>query len=103
MSHVKNETIQKMQAQREKLNARIQLLKNKQASDARKQDARRKILAGAYLIEVLHHGDVRAVGEMLAQAGFLEERDRVLFGLDAQNPAVQIPGAENPSDRFAGV
>lgn len=103
MSQVKNETIEKMKAQREKLNLRIQSLENKRISEERKKDVRRKILAGAYVIDVLCKGDVIAAGEQLAQAGLLDERDRALFGLDGKSTEVGDKPSEDAADKFAGV
>lgn len=80
MNEVKGETIRKMEEQRAKLSARIQLLKNRKRVEERKQDTRRKILVGAYFIKTMD-GDLQGIGQCLADAGFLEERDRPLFGL----------------------
>lgn len=80
MSDTKNSTIEKMAEQRDRLNARLQLLRNKQKSDERKKDTRRKILAGAHLIKTMK-GDLLAVGKWLERGAALAERDRGLFGL----------------------
>ncbi len=80
MSKVKDETIQRMEAQRAKLDARIQLLKNRKNTEERKKDTRRKILAGAYFINLMQ-GDLQRVGDCLRDAGYLESRDLPLFGL----------------------
>jgi hypothetical protein len=80
MSKIKDDTIQKMEEQRAKLDTRIQLLKNKKNTEERKKNTRRKILAGAYLINQLG-GDLKHVGRCLSEAGYLPERDRWLFDL----------------------
>lgn len=80
MSTVKTNTIEKMQAQKEKLNARIQQLKNRQATEERKKSTRQKILAGAFFIKLMGN-DLKRVGTRLRESGFLEERDLSLFGL----------------------
>lgn len=80
MGPIKDEAIQKMEAQRAKLDARIQLLKNKKNAEERKKDTRRKILAGAYLIKLMG-GDLQRLGMRLKDAGCLDERDRGLFDL----------------------
>lgn len=80
MSQVKIEAIRRMEEKRAKLSARIQLLKNRKSEEERKQDTRRKILAGAYFIKKME-GDLQGIGQLLDDAGFLEERDRPLFGL----------------------
>lgn len=78
MSKVKKETIEKMQQQKAKLDARIQQLKNRQASEERKKDTRRKILAGAYFIQLMGN-DLQRVEEELRGAGILRASDQTLF------------------------
>lgn len=78
MSKVKNETIEKMQEQKAKLDARIQQLRNRQAMEERKKDTRRKILAGAYFIQLLG-GDLEKVGNTLNDAGLLRSGELGLF------------------------
>lgn len=82
MSKVKSKTIQKMQEQKAKLDARIQQLKNRQAAEERKKSTRQKILAGAFFIKLLGN-DLQRVGLRLQEAGYLEPRDYELFGLSA--------------------
>lgn len=86
MSKIKYETIQKMEAQRAKLDARIQLLKNRKDAEERKKDTRRKILAGAYLIQQMN-GDLHELGRCMKDAGFLAERDLELFNLQSAKNA----------------
>lgn len=81
MSKVKNETIEKMQEQKAKLDARIQQLKNRQAMEERKKDTRRKILAGAYFIHLMG-SDLQKVGDTLKEAGYLRPDDVGLFRPD---------------------
>lgn len=83
MSNVKTTTIEKMQAKRAQLDARIQQLKNKQTSEERKKDTRRKILVGAFFIQLLG-GDLKRVGNRLKAAGMLQPRDFELFGLSGE-------------------
>jgi len=83
MSKMKDETIQKMEAQRAKLDARIQLLKNKKNAEERKKDIRRKILAGVYLIHYMD-ANLQDLGKRMKDAGFLHERDLHLFNLDVE-------------------
>lgn len=78
MSKVKQETIEKMQQQKAKLDARIQQLKNRQATEERKKDTRRKILAGAYFIKLMN-GDLAAIGNEIHSAGLLRGLDAELF------------------------
>lgn len=80
MSKIKDESIQKMEAQRAKLDARILLLRNKKNAQERKKDTRRKILAGAYLVHYME-GNLQDLGRSMKDAGFLHERDLHLFNL----------------------
>ncbi len=88
MSKIKDETIQKMEAQRAKLDARIQLLKNRRDAEERKKDTRRKILAGAYFIKLLGN-DLQRVGARLQEAGFLKESDHYLFQIEPKSSEVK--------------
>lgn len=78
MSKVKKETIEKMQEQKAKLDARIQQLRNRQAMEERKKDTRRKILAGAYFIKLMGD-DLENVGQQLLEAGFISNKDFFMF------------------------
>ena len=84
MSNVKTTTIEKRQAKKAQLDARIQQLKNKQTSEERKKDTRRKILAGAFFIQLLN-GDLKRLGNRLKSAGMLQPRDYELFGLTQED------------------
>jgi hypothetical protein len=68
--------IQKLQIEARLSNARAQLSKQD-----RRDEARRKIIAGAWLLKI-NSGDWRQVGEKLREAGMLDVRDEGLFGLD---------------------
>lgn len=78
MSKVKQETIEKMQQQKARLDARIQQLRSRQAMEERKKDTRRKILAGAYFIKLMG-GDLGLVAKEMDKAGHLRSEDRGLF------------------------
>lgn len=72
--------IDRLVDQRNKLNARIEQLRNREFADERKRDTRRKILAGAYFIRLLDN-DLQRVGRELIAEKMLLERDYPLFGL----------------------
>ena len=76
-----SEAINKLVEQRNRLNARIEQIRNKELAEERKRDTRRKILAGAYFIKLMG-GNLEKVGETLLDDGMLEERDFELFLLD---------------------
>ncbi|MBX9960793.1 MAG: hypothetical protein K2Y15_11715 [Burkholderiaceae bacterium] len=78
MSKVKQETIEKMQQQKARLDARIQQLRNRQTREERKKDTRRKILAGAYFIKLMG-GDLAMVAKQMDDAGLLRSEDAALF------------------------
>ncbi len=80
MSKVKIETIEKMQQKKARLDARIHQLKNRQATEERKKDTRRKILAGAFFMSMFGN-DLKRVGTRLKESGYLEARDYGLFGI----------------------
>ena len=63
------------------IEARIQLLKSKETSQKRTDDSRKKILAGAYLLE--KHEKAGTLEELVQELdGFLSRKnDRALFGL----------------------
>lgn len=73
--------LKRLEARRERIAARIQRLRGRANADERKRDTRRKILAGAYLIRLMG-GDLKRIGLRLREAGYLENRDAGLFGLD---------------------
>lgn len=68
--------VQKLQIDARLSNARAQLSKQ-----GRRDEARRKIIAGAWLLK-LNSGDWQKVGEKLRDAGMLDVRDERLFSLD---------------------
>lgn len=88
--------IDRLLEQRNRLNARIEQLRNREAVEERKRDTRRKILAGAYFIRLLEN-DLQRVGRELIADKMLLERDYPLFGL--QHDAKQGTPAGAPDER----
>jgi len=72
--------LEKLLLQKAELEARIQQTRNRKAAEERKRDTRRKILAGAYVIQ-LAENDLQKIGRELIVAGMLEPRDYFLFNL----------------------
>ena len=67
-----------------KLNADIRTLENKAKRDERKRDTRRKILAGAFLLELVERGQYPLERFQREMQGFLTRaHDFALFGLEA--------------------
>jgi hypothetical protein len=86
-------TLERLKQQREIINARIQKAESRQKTNARKQDARRKILIGAYYMdraqkEGTYHELVKRIDPFLTR-----NSDRKLFGLpeiaETDTPASQ--------------
>lgn len=73
--------LEKLLQQKAELDARIQQTRNHEAAEERKRDTRRKILAGAYVIQ-LAENDLQKIGRELIAAGMLEPRDYALFGVE---------------------
>lgn len=73
--------LERLLQQTAELDARIQQTRNREAAQERKRDTRRKILAGAYVIQ-LAENDLRKIGRELIAAGMLEPRDYALFGIE---------------------
>ena len=78
---MKNSALEALLKKQAMIEARIQLLKSKEAGQKRKDDSRKKILAGAYLLE--KHEKAGTFEELLQELdGFLSRKnDRLLFGL----------------------
>lgn len=74
--------LERLLQQKAELDARIQQTRNREAAEERKRDTRRKILAGAYVIQ-LAENDLKKLGRELITAGMLEPRDYALFGIES--------------------
>ena len=74
--------IRQLEEQRARINAEIQRVRSRESQEERKRDTRRKILAGAMVLDRVARGDL---SEQLFKADmdrFLErEQDRALFDL----------------------
>lgn len=75
------QTLESIVKKKAQLTARLQLLTQKEVSQKRKVETRKKILAGAYILEKHERGGtlegfVKELGDFL-----IREHDRVLFGL----------------------
>ena len=76
------ERIRQLEEQRARINAEIQRVRSRESLEARKRETRRKILAGAMVLDRVARGDLT---EQLFQADMerflVHDRDRALFGL----------------------
>ena len=87
MAKTDEEKLKLKREQVAKLKADIQALENKAKRDERKRDTRRKILAGAYLLELVERGQYPLERFQLEMQGFLTRaQDFALFGLEAPSP-----------------
>lgn len=88
-----NNTLRQLIEKREAVNARIRREQNKVKAVGRKDDTRRKILAGAVVLEWAGKDSEFSAKLMAELKRFLvRDADRTLFGLPP------LPGG-NPSDR----
>jgi large subunit ribosomal protein L7/L12 len=74
--------LEKLNQKREQLNAQIQAIKAKEASQKRKDDTRRKVLIGGVVIKMINNGEMpqKRIDEILDK--HLERStDRALFNL----------------------
>lgn len=78
----KQTRIDKLKAQRDKLNARIQAVEAREKTAERKRDTRRKVLVGAYGLEKAAATENGMTDLIKRLDGYLtREADRALFGL----------------------
>lgn len=87
--------LDKLLAQRKALDARIRLEQNRENTRKRKQDTRKKILAGAAVLdEADKHPAYRAELFRLLGRFLSRPEDRALFGLDGSKGEGTGTGAE---------
>ena len=82
----KLKTVDKLKAQRDKLNARIQAVEAREKTAERKRDTRRKVLVGAYGLEKAASTE-NGMTELIKKLdGYLtRDADRALFGLSPKS------------------
>ena len=73
--------VDRLMMQRAQLDARLATAKAEMTRQERRDETRRKIIAGACVFRMLD-SDWRRVGEKIRDAGMLDSRDATLFGLD---------------------
>jgi hypothetical protein len=87
--------IDRIMVQRAQLDARLSTLRVQLTRQERRDETRRKIIAGAWAFKMLG-GDWQRVGQKLRDVGMLDFRDAPLFGL-GDNRSVKQSDAEPPS------
>ena len=79
----KEEKLKQLEERRNKLNARIARDRARLSQDERRRDTRKKILAGAFLLQRVEQGEWPRERFMAGMDAFLSnDRDRELFGLE---------------------
>jgi hypothetical protein len=79
----KEEKLKQLEERRNKLNARIARDRARLSQDERRRDTRKKILAGAFLLQRVEQGEWPKERFMAGMDAFLtSNRDRELFGLE---------------------
>lgn len=97
---MKNTRIEKLREQRKTIDARIRQEQNKENAATRKTDTRRKILAGAWLLNEIELGQEFKDFVYKKLDGFLTKPDdRALFDLPVPPPAA----LENTSEPVTSV
>lgn len=82
------EKVNRLMVQKAQIDARLSNARAQLSKQQRKDEARRKIIAGAWALK-MHGGDWRRVGERLREAGMLDARDVALFGLEESGSTFQ--------------
>lgn len=78
----KEEKLKQLEERRNQLNARIARDRARLSQDERRRDTRKKILAGAFLLQRVEQGEWPRERFMAGMDAFLtSDRDRELFGL----------------------
>lgn len=82
MAKVSKNVLDRLKEQREKLNARIQLVEARAKTSERKQDTRRKILIGSYYLDKARKDEaMHEINKTMAEY-LKKDFDRELFGLE---------------------
>lgn len=77
--------LQKLKEQKEKLEARIQLVENRQKDKERKNDTRRKILLGSYHLDHAQKKGTMEEIKKIMDTYLTRDADRILFDLPEKN------------------
>ncbi len=90
------EKVNRLLVQKAQIDARLSDARARLSKQQRKDEARRKIIAGAWALK-MHGGDWQQVGERLREAGMLDARDVALFGLEESRSASPQSGIVPPA------
>ena len=89
MAQISNYRLERLKEQREKINVRIQSVEARLKTSERKKDVRRKILVGAYYLDLAAKSNNMNEIKSFMDKYLKRDFDRVLFGLEP------LPGANN--------
>ncbi len=87
--------LDRLMTQRAQIDARLSTARAQVSRQERRDETRRKIIAGAWALKSLG-GDWQRVGEKLRAANMLDARDFTLFGL-GENQSVAQSDAKPPA------
>ncbi|HCG3096939.1 TPA: mobilization protein [Enterobacter asburiae] len=84
------ERLAKLEEQRARINAEIQRVRAREQQQKRKEDTRRKVLVGAWMMAKVQSGEWPEQKLIEAMDSYLErDHDRALFGLPPKQPQPQ--------------
>lgn len=88
--------VDRLMMQRAQLDARLATAKAEMTRQERRDETRRKIIAGACFLRMFD-SDWKRVGEKIRNAGMLDARDVRLFGLDDNRSVLARSDIEPPA------
>ncbi|MBC8856770.1 hypothetical protein ACV1CZ_21245 [Aeromonas caviae] len=87
------ERLAKLEEQRARINAEIQRVRAREQQQERKNETRRKVLVGAWMMGKVQSGEWPEQKLIEAMDSYLErDHDRALFGLPPIQPKPQVQG-----------
>lgn len=85
MAKVSKHILDRLKEQREKLNARIQVIEARAKNSDRKKDVRKKILVGSYYLDkATKDGHMDAIKNIMDKC-LTRDSDRILFDLEPKD------------------
>jgi hypothetical protein len=77
--------------QRDRLNKRIDLMRNRLEAEEKRKETRRKLLAGSYFMKLMDN-DLERVGRELVAEGMLKPEEFKLFNIPLSDNPVRAAG-----------
>jgi hypothetical protein len=88
-----NPTLEKLVNRKERLEARVKLIKYRTLNQERKNDARRKILAGAYILHKCESNNTLAAFIQELNQFLIRDADKALFKLPFKSVTPVVPAS----------